>query len=308
VDFPGAALHPNLHAHRSTARNPHAATFGPPNVTHLPDLTARRYLQPLREGGSLPAVVETERGLYVVKFRGAGQGPRALIAELVVGGIARELGLPVPELAVVRVPPALGADEPDPEIRDLLVASHGVNVGMRYLDGAFNYDGGAAGNLIDGAFASDVVWLDAYVTNPDRTARNPNLMVWQRRPWLIDHGSALYAHHAWARVTRERQQTAFPLIRDHVLLAAAEDLAAADARLASRLTRERLTAVADAVPDALLMDPYARGDFDSAAEARARYVDYLEDRVTGPRAFVTEAVKARVQRLAEPPRRLEVRR
>lgn len=142
----------------------------------LSSLTARRYVQPLREGGSLPAVVETEDGLFVAKFRGAGQGPRALIAELVVGVVARELGLPVPEPAVIQLPPGVGDDEGDPEIRDLLDRSRGVNMGLRYLDGAFNFDAQAAGDLVSADLAADVVWLDAFVTNPDRTARNPNLI------------------------------------------------------------------------------------------------------------------------------------
>ena len=164
----------------------------------LPRVTATRYVQPLREGGSLPAVVDTDDGLYVVKFRGAGQGPKALVAELLVGLIARLLGLPVPPLALVDLPAPFGRSEPDPEIQDLLRASHGVNVGLRYLDGAFNFDCTAAADLVTAEFASRLVWLDALVTNPDRTHRNPNLLAWQRRLWLIDHGAALYAHHDWA--------------------------------------------------------------------------------------------------------------
>ncbi len=274
----------------------------------LPTLTALRYLQPLREGGSLPAVVETEAGLYVVKFRGAGQGPRALIAELIVGGVAEALGLPLPALALVDVPPPFGADEPDPEIRDLLAASRGPNVGLRYLDGAFNYDGRAAGDLIEADLAASVVWLDAYLTNPDRTPRNPNLLVWERRPWLIDHGSALYAQHAWGSVDTDRTRTPFPLIKDHVLLLLAEKLPEADARLAPRLTAEVLREVVAAVPDSLLMDPLARGDFTDADAARARYVRYLEERLDGPRTFVETAEVARLEKLAAPPRRLEIRR
>lgn len=274
----------------------------------VPTLTALRYLQPLREGGSLPAVVETDDGLFVVKFRGAGQGPRALIAELIVAGLARELGLPIPEPAVVRVEAPVGADQSDPEIRDLLAASHGVNMGLRYLDGAFNFDGRAAGDLVNGAFASEVVWLDAFVTNPDRTPRNPNLLVWDRRPWLIDHGSALYAHHAWGRVDAATTTTPFPLIRDHVLLLAADGIAGADARLAPRLPRKRIAAVLDGVHDDLLMDPLARGDFGSADEARGRYVQYLVDRLEGRQSFVSEAERARAEKQAAPPRRLEIRR
>src|SRR5690606_1847166 len=265
-------------------------------------------LQPLREGGSLPAVVETGDGLHVVKFRGAGQGPRALLAELLVGLIARALDLPVPELALVDVPPELGREERDPEIRDLLDASRGLNVGMRYLDGAFNYQSGAAEDLIDAELASRIVWLDAYVTNPDRTARNPNLMIWQRRPWLIDHNAALYAHHAWGAVDAARTRTPFPLIRDHVLPGKAEHLERVDAEMATRLGPGRLAEIVDALPEELLMDPLARGDFGSVEEARARYARYLTERLEEPRAFVEEALRARAARLASPPRRLEIRR
>lgn len=274
----------------------------------LPALTARRYLQPLREGGSLPAIVETEDGLWVVKFRGAGQGPRALIAELIAGLLAREAGLPVPDLARVDLPAGFGGEQADPEIRQLLEASAGVNVGIRYLDGAFNYQVGAADDLIDAVFAARVVWLDAYLTNPDRTPRNPNLLIWRRMPWLIDHGSALYAHHAWASVDENRTRTAFPLIRDHVFLLVAEDLERADGEMVGALDADRLTAIVAAVPSALLMDPLARDGFASAAEARARYVRYLRARLAKPRAFVSEAVRARAERRAAPPRRLESRR
>jgi hypothetical protein len=269
---------------------------------------ALRYLQPLREGGSLPAVLETDDGLYVVKFRGAGQGPRALIAELVAGLVALELGLPVPELAVVDVPPGFGADQADSEIRHLLAGSVGANVGLRYLDGAFNYDAHAAGHLVDARLAADVVWLDAYLTNPDRTARNPNLLIWQRRPWLIDHGSALYAHHDWAGMDDARIRTPFPLTRSHLLLLKAEGLEVADERLAAALPAERLRAIMDAVPDALLLDPLARGDFSSAEQARAGYARYLAERLAAPRSFAAEAVRAQAARRAEPVQRLESRR
>lgn len=274
----------------------------------LPRVEAQQYLQPLREGGSLPAVVETDDGLWVVKFRGAGQGPRALIAELVAGLVARELGLPVPAIAHVDLPDGFGADQADPEIRELLQASVGTNMGLRYMDGAFNYDTRAAGDLVDAGLAAAVVWFDAFLTNPDRTARNPNLMVWQRRPWLIDHGSALYAHHDWAGVDGARTRTPFPLIRDHVLLLKADDIEEVDARFAVVLTPDRIADVINAVPEALLMDPLARADFGSVAEARARYVRYLSDRLEAPRAFVREAQRAQDVRRSEPVRRLGTRR
>jgi len=197
---------------------------------------ATRYVQPLREGGSLPAVVDTDGGgLFVVKFRGAGQGAKALIAELIVGQLAQVLTLPVPELAVIELSAAFGRSEPDPEIQDILRGSAGANVGLRYLDGAFNFDVAAAGALIAGDFATRLVWLDALVTNPDRSHRNPNLLVWRRTPWLIDHGGALYAQHDWPAVDEARTRTAFPRIREHVLLDRAGDLAAVDAGLAAAL-------------------------------------------------------------------------
>ena len=267
-----------------------------------------RYMQPLREGGSLPAVVATDDGMYVVKFRGAGQGAKALVAELIVGGIALALGLPVPELAIVDLPAQFGRSEPDPEIQDLLRASHGTNVGLRYLDGAFNFALSAAGEHIAPALASRIVWLDALVTNPDRTHRNPNVLIWQRRPWLIDHGAALYAHHDWASVDAERTRTRFPLIRDHVLLSIANDLETADAELADRLTDATLQRVLATVPDDLLEDPIVGREFGSAAATRERYAAYLRDRLRAPRHFVAEATEARERLRRLPPLRLEARR
>ena len=248
----------------------------------LPRVTATRYVQPLREGGSLPAVVDTDDGLYVVKFRGAGQGPKALVAELLVGLIARLLGLPVPPLALVDLPAPFGRSEPDPEIQDLLRASHGVNVGLRYLDGAFNFDCTAAADLVTAEFASRLVWLDALVTNPDRTHRNPNLLVWQRRLWLIDHGAALYLQHG-ADALAPLARRPFPAIREHVLLGAAGSIAAADARNAPRLDDAVLEAVVGAVP----------ADWLGGEERRADYVTYLRDRLDAPRAFAEEAEDAR---------------
>ncbi len=269
---------------------------------------ATRYVQPLREGGSLPAVVDTDDGLYVAKFRGAGQGAKALVAELVVGLLARELGLPVPDLALIEVAPAFGRQEPDPEIQDILRASHGINVAMRYLDGAFNYDEMAAGELVSAELAADLVWFDAYVTNPDRTHRNPNLLVWERRAWLIDHGAALYAHHDWSRVDDARTTTPFALIRDHVLLARAGDLGDADRRMSARLTPELLTDVLQAVPDDLLLDRPEVDPFTTGDEARARYRRYLLTRLGARRAFVEEAAAAKQRRADSPPTRLQARR
>jgi hypothetical protein len=271
---------------------------------------AMRYVQPLREGGSLPAVVDTDTGgLVVVKFRGAGQGAKVLVAELIVGLLAQRLELPVPELSLVEVSDRFGRSEPDPEIQELLRRSHGTNVGARYLEGAFNFDGGAAGDLVDRDLAARIVWLDAFTTNPDRTPHNPNLLVWDRRPWLIDHGAALYAHHDWASVDDARTVTSFPLIRSHVLLSVAGDLAAADAACAALVTANVIADIVDAVPDELYLDNAgAPAEFASAGAARDRYRSYLVRRLMPPRAFAAEAIAAQSQVRREPPRHLSARR
>jgi hypothetical protein len=276
----------------------------------LPRHEAARYLTPLKEGGSLPAVVESASGeLWVVKFRGAGQGPKALIAEVLVGGLARALGLPMPDLALVELDEAFGRGERDPEIQDVLRASHGVNVGLRYLDGAFNLDPRAVPEMVDETLATRLVWLDALVTNPDRTARNPNLMLWDGGVWLIDHGAALFDHHSWARVDESRTRRAFTQIADHVLLPWAGDVSAVDAALAAALTLEVVEAVVSEVPDELLVDP-ARPDptVSTPEAARQRYVDYLRTRLEEPREFAAEADRALRELRSRRPQRLESRR
>jgi hypothetical protein len=277
-------------------------------MPELPTFTAVRYVEPLREGGSLPAVVDSDGGLFVVKFRGAGQGPKALIAELLVGLLARAVDLPTPELALIEVPEPFGRGEPDPEIQDILRASHGTNVGLRYLDGAFNFALSAAGHLVSPDLAAKLVWFDAFVTNPDRSHRNPNLLVWERRPWLIDHGAALYAHHDWPRVDADRTRAPFPLIRDHVLLGVSSDVTTLDAEMAQRISEETVAKVLDQVPDSLLMDPLVRGEFATAEAARERYARYLRERLRPPRAFVAEAEAARKKLVHEPARPLSARR
>lgn len=244
-------------------------------------VAATRYVTPLREGGSLPALVEADDdGLYVLKFRGAGQGRKPLVAEVVVGELARALGFAVPELVLVELDPAIGRAEPDPEIQDLLVASPGLNLGVDFLPGALPFSP-AAGPAPDPDLAADVVWLDALVTNVDRTPQNPNLLVWHDRLWLIDHGAALYFHHAAARSAGHERQR-FEAIREHVLLPFASSIAAADARLAPRVTTELLASVADLVP----------ADWLDGADHRV-YVDYLRGRLEPPRPFVEEADQAR---------------
>lgn len=275
----------------------------------LPHHLATRYVHPLREGGSLPAVVDTEDGgLWVLKFRGAGQGAKVLIAEVVCGELARAAGLPVPEIAVVEVPERFGRSEPDSEIQEILQKSHGVNIGLRYLDGAFNFDPNAAHDVIAPALAARIVWFDAFTTNVDRSHRNPNLLVWQRSPWLIDHGAALYAHHDWASVDEARARTPFPMIQQHVLLLRAGDLEVADREMIAALDEATVARVLALVPDELLTDAVGGQEFATADEARARYRDYLLARLTSPRAFVAAAAEAQARRRAEPPKRLQARR
>jgi hypothetical protein len=249
----------------------------------LRTVTATRYVTPLREGGSLPGLVEADDdGLYVCKFRGAGQGVKALVAEVIGGELGRALGLLVPELVVVEVDPALGAAEPDPEIQDLITGSVGANIGLDFLPGALPYTP-AAGAQPNPELAADVVWLDALLSNVDRTPRNPNLLVWHERMWLIDHGAALYFHHRdWDPAADAARP--FAGIGDHVLLPAAASIAEADERLAARLGPEELRAAVDAVPDG-----WAEKD---------RYLDYLTHRLAPPRSFAAEAEGARL-RLAE---------
>jgi hypothetical protein len=239
----------------------------------LRTVTATRYVTPLREGGSLPGLVEADDdGLYVVKFRGAGQGPKALAAEIVVGELARALGLPVPELVLVQLDPELARAEPDPEIQDLIRASAGLNLGVDFLPGALPY---APARPPEPELAASVVWLDALVENVDRTPRNPNLLLWHGNLWLIDHGAALYVHHGAGDALAAARRP-FPAIRDHVLLGAAGPLPEADARLASR---------ADPAPAAgLVPAEWADG---------APYAEHLQRRLEAPREWLEEAERAR---------------
>jgi hypothetical protein len=244
-------------------------------------IAATRYVAPLREGGSLPGIVEADDdGLYVLKFRGAGQGPLALVAEVVGGELARALGLAMPELVRAQLDPVLGHAEPDPEIQELIEASAGENLGVDFLPGALPFT--AAAPSVDPAWAADVVWLDALITNVDRTPRNPNLLCWHRRVWLIDHGAALYRQHASDDLAAEAERPFAP-IAQHVLLPVAGSIADAHARCAARLEPAVVREVVDAIPDAwlvshpreayeaFLLGRLAHGGFArEAEEARAR--------------------------------------
>jgi hypothetical protein len=246
--------------------------------------------------------------MFVVKFRGAGQGAKALIAELIVGQLARAAGLPTPDLALIEIAETFGRSEPDPEIQDLLRASHGINFGARYLDGGFNFDANAASDLVTPELAARIVWFDAYVSNPDRTHRNPNLMVWRRDPYLIDHGAAIYIHHDWPSVDEAKTRAPFQMIENHVLLAHAADIERADADMTGRIDAGIIRESVEAVPDELLTDASVRADFKTPADARQRYVDYLTARLSEPRAFVQEAVAATKRERRMPKRRVQARR
>jgi HipA-like kinase len=240
-----------------------------------------RYVTPLREGGSLPAIVEADDdGLYVLKFRGAGQGARALVAELLSGEIGRALGLPVPEIVFAEVDPDLARTEPDPEIHALILDSAGLNLALDYLPGSVMFDPSVDRPAAD--VASRIVWFDAFVSNVDRTARNTNMLMWHRGLWLIDHGASLYFHHSpgWPAET-ERARDPFAMIRTHVLLRAATELERVDEALAEMIPVDVLSRIVDLVPEGWLEDP------------RDAYRTYLADRLQRPRAFVEEAVRAR---------------
>ncbi len=278
-------------------------------------LVGTRYVIPLREGGSLPAVVEAApEGNFVVKFRGAGQGAKALVAETLAAGIAAPLGLPIPRAAIVAIGAGFGEAEPDPEIQDILRGSVGENFGLAYLSGALSYDPATDSERVSPDLAADIVWFDALITNVDRTAKNTNLLLWHDRLWLIDHGASLYFHHRWAG-WRDRIQTLFAPIKDHVLLPLANDLTAADARLRPLLTGEIIAAAVGAIPEVWLG---GEAEFADVAAHRAAYVDYLLARLNGPRAWLQEAIDAqrrgpeqlavrlthRPAHLTHPPRRL----
>lgn len=241
------------------------------------EVNATRYVTALREGGSLPGLVEADDdGLYVVKFKGAGQGPGALVAEVVAGELGRALNLPVPELVVIDVAPELGHAEPDPEIQELIEASPGTNLGMDFLPGALPF--AVPDETIDPAFAADVVWFDALVTNIDRTPRNPNLIGWHRKTWLIDHGAAFFRQHG-EKPLAETALQATPMLREHVLLPVAGSLAEAGERLTG-LARGAIEPAVHQVPDEWLGE--------RPGLLRADFIGYLNRRLDGQAGFIEE--------------------
>lgn len=251
-----------------------------------------RYVTPLREGGSLPALVEADdEFLYVVKFRGAGQGVKALIAELIAGEIARALGLRVPEIVFIHLDPIFSKTEPDEEIQDLLRASVGLNLALHYLSGAITFD--SLVTTVDAKLASQIVWLDCLVTNVDRTARNTNMLMWHKELWLIDHGAALYFHHS-GQNWEEQSRRPFVQVKDHVLLPQATELDAIDEASRAILTPERIRSIVALVPDEWLADE--PGEI-SATEQREIYYQFLVTRIAASDIFVKEAQHARKARI-----------
>ena len=257
------------------------------NQPQLRAVNVTRYITPLREGGSLPAIVEADDGfMYVLKFRGAGQGVKALIAELIGGEIARTLGLRVPEIVFANIDEAFGRTEPDEEIQDLLKASTGLNLALHYLSGSISFD--PAVTNVDPTLASQIVWLDCLLTNMDRTVRNTNMLWWHKGLWLIDHGACLYFHHN-PQNWKEQALRPFTLIKDHVLLQQATQLDLVDNAFHSILTNDRIRAIVNLIPDAWLT---VDTSFQSTDEHRQMYAQFLETRFANSTIFVKEAQHA----------------
>ena len=255
-------------------------------TAQLRTVNVTRYVTPLREGGSMPAIAEADdEFLYVLKFRGAGQGVKALIAELVGGEIARALGFRVPEIVFANLDEAFGRTEPDEEIQDLLKFSVGLNLALHYLSGSITFD--PTVTTVDSRTASEIVWLDSLLMNMDRTCRNTNMLLWHKELWLIDHGASLYFHHSWEN-WEEQALRPFVLIRDHVLLSRATELTIVDSEFTSTLSPDRISAIVDLVPDEWLT-----GVFETSEQHRQAYARFLNDRIANSTVFVKEAQNAR---------------
>ncbi|EHQ28185.1 HipA family kinase [Mucilaginibacter paludis] len=251
-----------------------------------------RYVTPLREGGSLPAIAEADdEFLYVLKFRGAGQGVKALIAELIGGEIARALGLKIPEIVFANLDAAFGRTEPDEEIQDLLKASVGLNLAIHFLSGAITFD--PAVTTLDAKLASQIVWLDCLLTNVDRTPRNTNMLIWHKELWLIDHGAALYFHHSWQN-WEEQAKRPFVQVKDHVLLPLASELETVDREFKAILTPELIKGIVGIVPEEWLIKD---SESETAEELREIYIQFLLTRMASSDIFIKEAQHARESRI-----------
>ncbi|PZR07628.1 MAG: aminotransferase class I and II [Flavobacterium psychrophilum] len=258
------------------------------NAPHLRTVNVTRYLTPLREGGSLPALAEADNEFkYVLKFKGAGHGTKALIAELLGGEIARTLGLPVPELVFANLDEAFGRTEADEEIQDLLQGSQGLNLALHYLSGAINFD--PVVTAVDAKMASQIVWLDAYITNVDRTFRNTNMLIWHKELWLIDHGASFYFHHSFSDPVGHAKSP-FALIKDHVLLPQASLLEETDAEYKAILTEDKIRGIVSLIPDEWLQWEELEK---SPEEIREVYISFLTTRLENSSIFVKQADDAR---------------
>jgi len=258
------------------------------NQPEIRTVNVTRYVTPLREGGSMPAIAEADdRFLYVLKFRGAGQGSKALIAELICGEIARKLGLRIPEIVFANLDAAFGRSEADEEIQDLLKASVGLNLALHYLSGSITFD--PAVTKVDPLLASQIVWLDCLIMNVDRTSRNTNMLLWYKDIWLIDHGAALYFHHSWQN-WEEKALQPFANVKDHVLLPYATELDSVDTVFRPMLRNEFITALMSLIPEEwLLVD----SPFETTAQHRQAYVHFLTTRIANSHTFVKAARDAR---------------
>lgn len=255
---------------------------------NLRTVNVTRYISPLREGGSLPALAEADDDFkYVLKFKGAGHGVKALIAELIGGEIARALGMKMPELVFANLDEAFGRTEADEEIQDLLQGSQGMNLALHFLSGAINFD--PVVTVVDPVLASQIVWLDAYITNVDRTFRNTNMLIWHKELWLIDRGASLYFHHSWTN-WEKHAQSPFTLIKDHVLLPQAAVLAETDSAFKELLTPEVLAAIVALIPEDWLQ--WEDVD-DTPTELRNVYLQFLLTRLNHSEIFIKEAQNAR---------------
>ncbi len=258
----------------------------------LRQVNVNRYIMPLREGGSLPALAAADDGFkYVLKFKGAGHGTKALIAELLGGLIAKELGLKVPELVFAHLDEAFGRTEGDEEIQDLLKASRGLNLGLHFLSSALTFDPSV--NKIDEETASKIVWLDGLITNVDRTFKNTNLLIWNRELWLIDHGAAFYFHHSWTN-WEKAAKTAFPFIKDHVLILKATKLHEVDKELKIKLSKDKIEAIVELIPNTWLQWD---GVKEKPEELRKIYMEFINLRLEHTDLFIQEAENARSKSL-----------
>ncbi|MEP6465129.1 MAG: HipA family kinase [Parafilimonas sp.] len=259
-----------------------------PSSIDIRTVNVTRYIVPLREGGSLPAIAEADDGfMYVVKFKGAGQGTKALIAELIGGLLAKIFGLKIPEIVFAQLDNAFGRTEPDEEIQDLLKASTGINIALHYLSGAVSFD--PAVTIVDATPASTIVWLDCFICNVDRTVRNTNMLMWNKELWLIDHGASLYFHHSWDSFLNNAERP-FELVKDHVLLKYATELQSTNELFHSILNNEKIDAIVSLIPDEWLQE---NDSTQTAEEKRKVYADFLKRRFAASSIFIQQAMYAR---------------